>query len=281
MSIFAMTPVWEADLKPSYKFVLLAYADSAKKDGTESWPGWDVLQQMTGYSRSQIGRITKDLVEMGILVQTKRGQTGQRAEYTIVLDHPVMTGAQDASRSTGSNPKPTGSKKDTTGSKPEPTGSTPVDPSRPIPPSSTSVQSSRPLSEADKSAPLTASQDDMHSDLAIIGNTTSIEKRRNYQTAMKDALVAGMGWNTKDVTQAQWGRIEAAAKQLRDIEADPAEVPHRCQVYRVNFNGATMTPNAVATNWADLAEVRVQVSKRDIERASNKAAIRAALEGLE
>ena len=51
-------------------------------------------------------------------------------------------------------------------------------------------------------------------------------------------------------------------------------------VYRVNFRGATMTPNAIATNWADLAAPRSELSKREVQRASTAAATRAALEEI-
>jgi len=232
---------------------LMVFADN---NSGATKPGMRTLATRLNVSTATVNAGIKQLEETGWLVVKRAGfnkKTGKRAanEYVVQFEclKPVAvsdTGTSRSSRQARSTER-----------------------DRTIP---TLTRPSELDEEADKSA--------TQSELATT-NTTSIEPRRNYQTAMKDALVAGMGWDTKDVTKAQWGRIEAAAKQLRDINADPAEVPHRCQVYRVNFNGATMTPNAVATNWADLAEVRVQVSKRDIERASNKAAIRAALEGLE
>jgi DNA-binding MarR family transcriptional regulator len=101
-----------------------------------------------------------------------------------------------------------------------------------------------------------------------------------YATALKDALVAAMGWDPKELGPRQWGRVEAAAPELRTVGADPREVDHRAKVYRVNMNGATMTPNAIATNWAALAEVVSPVSSRAIDRAATRQRTRDAVEGL-
>ncbi len=245
MSIFAMKPVWDADLKPAYKFVLLAYADSAKRDGTESWPGWGSLQKMTGYSRSQIGRITKDLIEIGILVQTKRGRKGQRAEYTIVLDHPLVEGAQDASLSSGSK-----------------------------------AEDVRVQSEADR---VQSEADRVHGDGPLPSSTPvlfSHPKAPTYRTLMKNALVAAMGWNTAEITKRQWDRVEVAAKELCSINADPDDVDFRARVYRVNMAGATMTPNAIAVNWADLATPREPLPARQVKRAAANAKTKAAIAAL-
>lgn len=102
----------------------------------------------------------------------------------------------------------------------------------------------------------------------------------NGHDTMVFALANAMGWQHRDITEPQWGKLHAAAKHLTDIDADPREVPRRAQVYRVNLNGATMTPNAIATNWADLAEARPPISARDVERAAKAAARRDALASI-
>ena len=48
MSVKVMGKVWDADLPPNLKLVLLAYADAAEHDGTEIWPGHERLASMTG-----------------------------------------------------------------------------------------------------------------------------------------------------------------------------------------------------------------------------------------
>lgn len=95
MSVKVMAQVWDSDLPPNHKLVLLAYADAANDDGTHCFPGEERLAQMTGYSVSQIRRITRELIDSGRLIQVKRGYRGQRAEFAI------PKGAQSATHSDG------------------------------------------------------------------------------------------------------------------------------------------------------------------------------------
>ena len=79
MSVKVMGRVWDADLPPNLKIVLLAYADAAEHDGTEIWPGWERIAAMTGYSRTTVARLTTELLELGVLVKTGSGYRGHRA----------------------------------------------------------------------------------------------------------------------------------------------------------------------------------------------------------
>ena len=88
-----------------------------------------------------------------------------------------------------------------------------------------------------------------------------------YRPQLKNALVSVMGWDPDDMTKDGWGRIEAAAKQLADIGADPTEIPYRAGNYLVN-NPGKLTPNALAANWADCASPRIRPSSKDLERAA-------------
>ncbi len=101
-----------------------------------------------------------------------------------------------------------------------------------------------------------------------------------YHTAMKNALVLAMGWEIVEIPKAQWGRIEAAAKMLTDIDADPTDVWFRAQVYPLNIGG-TMTPNSIATNWADLKTPREPTSRRELKRVVTRAKSRAAIAALD
>ena len=230
MSVKVMGRVWDANLEPNLKIVLLAYADAAEHDGTEIWPGWERLTRMTSYSRRSVTRITAELLDLGVLVQVSKGHTGRRASYQIDLSHPVMRVGQDGPQSdleSGPSETKSGTNRAKSGT-----------PMAPLP-SSTPVLHSHPISEA-----------------------------ATPRTVMKDSLVEAMGWNPKELTPRQWDKVEVAAKQLCDIDADPTEVQRRASVYRVNFRGATMTPIAIATNWADLAEPRIPVSQRELEDAA-------------
>jgi len=95
MSVKVMGRVWDADLPPNMKLVLLAYADAAEHDGTDIWPGWERISTMTGYSQPTVARLTAELKTIGVLVQVGKGHTGQRASYLIDLEHPSLRAYQD------------------------------------------------------------------------------------------------------------------------------------------------------------------------------------------
>lgn len=105
--------------------------------------------------------------------------------------------------------------------------------------------------------------------------------RKEYHDAMAYALVDGLGWERDEVTEPSWARVHKAAKQLCDIDADPSDVPRRVAVYRATMNGAAVTPNAIASNWAQLAQLPTQISKRDVERASKRHAAKTAVAQIE
>lgn len=105
MSVKVMGKVWDADLPPNHKLVLLAIADAAEHDGTRSYPGDDRLVRMTGYSRSQVRRIIRELIEAGYLTQLCRGWRGQRAEYLVNLAKLEASQIATHSESEGSQPR--------------------------------------------------------------------------------------------------------------------------------------------------------------------------------
>jgi hypothetical protein len=75
-------------------------------------------------------------------------------------------------------------------------------------------------------------------------------KARN---AMWDALTEACGWEGK-LTKSQQGRLAAAAKELNEIGATPEEVKRRVLHYKARYPGMDVTPNALAANWASIAQ---------------------------
>ena len=93
MSIRIMAQVWELDLPPTDKLVLLAIADHASDDGTDSWPSMDTLARKASVSTRQVRRITRRLEEAGwITVELQDGgdhrvRPDRRPNrYTVTLD---------------------------------------------------------------------------------------------------------------------------------------------------------------------------------------------------
>ena len=76
MSVIVMEMVWQADLPPNEKLVLLAYADHADHTGLDIYPSVDLISKKTGYSTRHVQRITRMLENQGLLVLDGHGPKG-------------------------------------------------------------------------------------------------------------------------------------------------------------------------------------------------------------
>lgn len=85
MSVKAMGLVWDMEcpakingkeFKPSHKFVLIAYADHADHNGKNIWPAIETIAKKTGLDTRTVQRLTKDMREMGYLVEDGKGPRG-------------------------------------------------------------------------------------------------------------------------------------------------------------------------------------------------------------
>ena len=66
-----------------------------------------------------------------------------------------------------------------------------------------------------------------------------------------DALIAAWNLDGRELTQTERARINNAAGQLRAIDADPAEIPARKQMFQVQWPDVTPTILAVVGRWAE------------------------------
>jgi DnaD/phage-associated family protein len=76
MSVKVMGLVWDLEMEPNEKLVLLAYADHASHDGTGIWPAVATIMKKTGYSERSVQAITRSLEEKGLLVEDGSGPKG-------------------------------------------------------------------------------------------------------------------------------------------------------------------------------------------------------------
>ncbi len=76
MSVRQMGIVWELDLAPNKRLVLLAYADHADDDGEHVYPSLARVARKTGYSRDQVRRISRELVEDGLMELVEKNPDG-------------------------------------------------------------------------------------------------------------------------------------------------------------------------------------------------------------
>lgn len=89
MSVKQMALVWDLELEHSKKYVLLAYADHADDDGDNVYPSLGRMAHKTGYSRDQIRRISRHLVNDGLMVLVTPADAAARrpARYRLTLEN--------------------------------------------------------------------------------------------------------------------------------------------------------------------------------------------------
>ncbi len=94
MSVKVMGLIWDCDLPPNHKLVLLAYADHADHDGGNIWPAVDRIASKTSYSKRQVQRTTAELVDAGHLARDGKGPKGTN-KYRIPLENLPLYGGGD------------------------------------------------------------------------------------------------------------------------------------------------------------------------------------------
>ena len=85
MSVKIMGLVWDSNLKPTLRFVLLAYADHADHNGENIYPSVELMSKKTGFSERTIQGATRELEEMNLLVLVGKGKKGTN-KWKIPLD---------------------------------------------------------------------------------------------------------------------------------------------------------------------------------------------------
>lgn len=75
--------------------------------------------------------------------------------------------------------------------------------------------------------------------------------RTRRQDPLFDAFVDCYAFDQSEITEHERGRLNKACKLLRDVSADPDEIPARRAMYAVLFRDAPQTPIALASHWAE------------------------------
>jgi hypothetical protein len=87
MSIKLMTLVWELDLSPGEKLVLLALADQANDEGRQCWPSVATIAHRSGQGERTVRRAFAELEKKGHLTRDHRD--GNSTQYHV---HPCQNG---------------------------------------------------------------------------------------------------------------------------------------------------------------------------------------------
>lgn len=68
-----------------------------------------------------------------------------------------------------------------------------------------------------------------------------------------DAVLTACQLAVADLTKASRGEVNAAVKQLKEVDATPGAVKVRAAKYRSRYPNSTLTPSALVKHWAGLA----------------------------
>ena len=81
--------IWNTDMKPGQRFVMLALVDYADDNGRNIYPSIETLSKKTGYSERNVQRILKSLEDDGLIIITGRSKYGT---IRIMLNLPAIQG---------------------------------------------------------------------------------------------------------------------------------------------------------------------------------------------
>ncbi len=117
MSVKQMALVWELDLAPNKRLVLLAYADHADDDGDNVFPSLGRVAHKTGYSVDQVRRISRELASDGLMEKVEEGVgRGNTHRYKLTLEKgsktPPFEPKQKTAEKVASAPKKVASRRE-------------------------------------------------------------------------------------------------------------------------------------------------------------------------
>lgn len=72
-----------------------------------------------------------------------------------------------------------------------------------------------------------------------------------------DALMVALAYDTKDITRNVRGQLNAAIKQLREVQATAYDIHYRAEIYRFMYPTLALTPMGLVNRWADLTEEKL------------------------
>ncbi len=83
---------------------------------------------------------------------------------------------------------------------------------------------------------------------------TGIAPAQRARDPLWDSIIDCWCLDPSELTDTERARLNKATKLLRDVQADPAEIPRRRARYRSRYPDAADTPMAVAGRWSELRQ---------------------------
>lgn len=225
MSVRVMAAVWELDLDPTVKLVLLDLADHAKDDGTKAFPGVDRLTWKSGLCRRTVQSALRWLEEHELIVPTgsRKGGRGGATEYTV---HPE-NGAALAPFTEWQRAQPVRKR------------------AQPTAPKGASAAPQPSLTIPEEVSP------------------NGLTRQGRKPDPLWDAVAEEMPRQPE--TASERGRWNRAVKELRDAQATSPEIHDRAAEYRRRWPKVEFTPTALAANWGTLGARRTGPVQRALD----------------
>lgn len=260
--------VTDSDLKPVTRHVALTLSLHMNERGGSCWPSMATIGKETGLAPDTVRSHMRTLTKLGWLERIDR--PGSSCLWKAKV--PSSSNPRTPPAAHPSSPAPP--VPDTQGPEPVAPPPVPQEPTPPVPPeTSTSLSSS------------------VNSPVAPTSSTRSRKapSSKPPPTPRKpdllwEALLAACGIDPGELTDSARGAANKAAAQLRGVQATPAQVKLRARVWPQRFEGATLTPTALARHWAQLApnvaggpeppNAALAAAERDQRRARGEACAR-------
>jgi hypothetical protein len=228
------------------KLVAVVLADAAEKDGRRAYPGEERLARRSGLSSRRVRGHIEALLADGIIRQTRRGHTKQRAEFDFNMARLAeLTKSTDDTEQVATPPKQADVRVRQSDRKRR-TSVSASPPKRRTPVTKEADADVRPPGP-ERSKELAPASPDAGDPETLLGPELPSHK------AVTGTLVEVCGYNPDRMTQTEWGRARKAATILRKVpEVSVAEIKARAARYAQVYPNAAITPTAIAAQWSNL-----------------------------
>jgi len=211
MSNLIEAKVWKLKMPPTPKFVLVSLADQANDEGV-CWPSIGSIEQRTCFSDRAIQKALVWLEKCNYIKRIER--KGRSTYYTVTpeLGSPLVVND--------------------------------------VPPAADSPTSERPTGQGEPRSP----QGEPRSPITITQPPQNPQGTAPKPARPADLLfetlaeVCGLDW--RNLGKLERGRLNVAARDLREISATPQDVKDRAAAYVRLWPKVSLTPTALAANWS-------------------------------
>lgn len=214
---FAIIPEWLLDSGCSDKAVRLyaVLARYADNNDLTAYPGRATLAKRMGCHRASIDRTVEELEQLGAVTKQQRVKDG-RFTSSLYTIHRIRRLADVPRRTHAATP------------------------SHPCDDPDAPMQQRTRTTEREPEEPIAPTAK----------TNTSVKKDELFET-----LAEACGINWQQLTKTGRGQLNAATKELRDIQATPDQITGKAAAYRKQYPTMPLTPTALIKHWGALDDL--------------------------